>query len=138
MEYDLSLTALTASIGAMLVVLLIFLTSWSFKELKNQNKLLPPMAPITCDDVTKKTVEGTIHRYFLDMASELGLVFRIPEEFCFAHHFICCDPTLARLIFDGDSIRGIPAGEKRNEVKLINKLTMNTPSILTKLTHGEG
>ena len=138
---ELDIVTATVFVVALLVLALVPLINFrllSYHHWKNGPDALPPMAPTTCRDITNLTVEGTIHRYFLDMASELGLVFRIPQEHTFEHHFICCDPGLARLVLDGDSAHNIPAGEKRNEVKLIDKLTMNTPSILTKLTYGEG
>lgn len=141
MEFDLYSVTTTVFATALLLLALVPLLSFrlsSYRQWRNGPNTLPPMAPTTCRDITKLTVEGTLHRYILKMASELGLVFRIPQELNFEHHFICCDPGLARLILDGDSAHSIPAGEKRDEVKLINKLTMNTPSILTKLTYGEG
>jgi hypothetical protein len=54
------------------------------------------------------------------------------------HQFIICDPTLARLILEGDSSKHIHAGEKTAPMKKVDKVTMNIPSILTKRTHGEG
>ena len=93
---------------------------------------------MTNKDITRLTVNGTIHRFFMDKVAELGPVFRVPQELIFEPHFICCDPELARLVLEGDTANSVPAGVKRDQVKFFDKLTMNKPNILTKQTHGEG
>jgi hypothetical protein len=83
-------------------------------------------------------LEGTIHRRLLEISKDIGLVYRMPMPFQMAHHFVICDATLGRLILEGNHSEQITPGEKRDETKLINKVTMNKPNILTKKTHGEG
>jgi hypothetical protein len=83
-------------------------------------------------------LEGRIHHRLLQISKEIGLVYRMPMPFQMAHHFIICDATLGRLILEGSHSREITAGEKRDETKLFDKVTINKPNILTKKTYGEG
>lgn len=107
----------------------------SYNHQKNRSKL-PPIASITYKGVNKCLAEGNLHRYILRTVAELGLVFRLEEEMSFTHHFVICDSALARLILEGDKTTS--PGEKRNDLKNINKVTLDTPSIFSKQTHGEG
>jgi hypothetical protein len=102
-----------------------------------RRKNLPPMCELTFYEFSRIAINGKLHRYFNEAIVELGLVFRIPT-IGMHHAFIICDPSLARLILEGDTSQQIPAAEKDDRAKTIDKTTANTPSILTKRTHGEG
>ena len=137
MELDLSSQAVAAITGALLVILLISYSAYN--HVKRCRALLPPMMDLTRDEVRRHLVEGNIHRYFFENVSELGLVFRIRQELDIGQpHIIVCDSALARLILEGDSSKHTPPGEKHHHIKYFNSVTMNTPSILSKQTHGEG
>jgi hypothetical protein len=106
--------------------------------LKPRSESLPPLAEVPFRKIAKDYIEGTFHRSFVETASEIGLVFEIQTPFQMVHHFMICDSSLARVVLEGDRSRHIPPGIKRSTIKCFDKLTMNTPNILTKQTHGEG
>ena len=102
------------------------------------SRFLPPIADISHEGVTKCLIDGTLHRYILDTISQMGLVFRLREAGSPAHHFVICDSALSRIILEGNAKTGLPPGEKRSKIKIVDRVTRNTPSIVTKRTHGEG
>ena len=140
MELDFPVVSFPVQVFIVALLLFVLVLSILYLNdlLMNGSHRYPPMARMTNQDVTKYTVNGTIHRYFLQKATELGPVFRVPQELIMEAHYICCDSALARIVLEGDKSLNIPPGIKREQVKILNKLTLDTPNILTKQTHGEG
>ena len=124
-----------AQVGTLLGLLIALL---AYLQHRKVSRLLPPIASISHEGVTKCLVNGTLHRYILGKISELGLVFRLREAGSLVHHFVVCDSALSRIILEGTSTTAMPPGEKRSKIKLVDNVTMNTPSIVSKRTHGEG
>jgi hypothetical protein len=106
--------------------------------LKPRSESLPPLAKVPFYVIAKDYTEGTINRTFAETASEVGPVFEIQLPVQMVHHFMICDSSLARVVLEGNKSRRIPPGIKHSMIKCLDKLTMNTPSIITKQTHGEG
>ena len=124
-----------AQVGTFLGLLIALL---GYLQHRKASRLLPPIANIFHEGVTKCLVDGTLHRYILDTISEQGLVFRLREAGSRVHHFVVCDSALARIILEGNPKTAMPPGEKRSKIKIVDNVTMNTPSIVSKRTHGEG
>ena len=126
----------TAALAGTFLGLLIALLG--YLQHRKHSKSLPPISKLSHEGVTKCLVDGTLHRYILNAISELGLVFRLRDIDSPVHHFVVCDSALARIILEGNPKTAMPPGEKRSKIKIVDKVTLNMPSIVSKRTHGEG
>ena len=124
-----------AQVGTILGLLIALL---GYLQHRKISKLLPPIADISHGGVTKCLVDGTLHRYILGTISELGLVFRLREAGSREHHFVVCDSALSRIILEGNARAALPPAEKRSKIKIVDRVTLDTPSIVSKKSHGEG
>ena len=136
---EMTVTILLQNTAALLAIFLgLVIALLGYLQNRNLSKQLPPIASISHEGVTKCLVDGTLHRYILGAISELGLVFRLREAASPVHHFVVCDSALARIILEGNAKTSMPPAEKRSKIKIVDNVTMNTPSIVSKKTHGEG
>lgn len=123
---------LKMTIGVLVIMFCYYL--FDLLNTKQKKLKLPPLVNLPFYDILKVFIRGRFHRFIYICAEELGPVFRI-RQFCFRDVYIVCDPKIAHLILEGSN--DMPEGEKANSIKVIDRLTNGTRSILTRKTHGE-
>lgn len=104
-----------------------------FKHLTAKyNEKLPPATTAPFKTFVNSFALGQVHRLHFKLCTGMT-VFRVP--LLFYNVFIVADPSVARILIEGDSKLGIPESEKSNRYVSVAKLTKGVHSMLTRRTH---
>ena len=116
-------------IVAMTITVLKFMLDRKYEE-------YPPVTSYSFKEFVDSFTTGQIHRHHMKMCMESGPVYRIPLV-SWNPFFIVHDPTVAKIIMEGDSKHGIPESDKSVRYTTITKLTCGVRTMLTKQTNDE-
>lgn len=106
---------------------------------KPRRKRLPPCPKTSCFVVVKKFMDssssGSIITFIHEQSIKLGPVFRLslPE---WAPFVVVCDSALARVVLEGEE--DVPACEKIDRYHVIDHITLDCPSIVSRKNKAEG
>lgn len=95
---------------------------------------LPPETAITLRHFIDVFISGQMHRLHISMFDECGPIYRLPIK-TWNSVFVVHDPTVARIIMEGDTVHSVPECEKSVRYKMMEKLTNGVATMLTKKTH---
>ena len=128
----------TETCGAVCISVLVVAITIAFLKFMMDRKYgeYPPATSYSFREFLDSFITGQVHRHHIKMCKESGPVYRIPI-IGWNSLFIVHDPTVAKIIMEGDSKHGIPESEKSLRYKTLTKLTCGVQTMLTKRTNDE-
>lgn len=119
-------------VGFIVTILVASISLWKYRNDKN-NRRFPSFASIKFQKYIDGFVTGQVHRLHVKLCSENGLIYRLPTG-TWSPFIVVHDPTIAKMIIEGDSHHGIPESDKSVRYKILTKLTKGVHTMLTKQT----